>query len=282
MSDKDLLGLYLKQKHYRLFITPSIPFVKAVLPVYNAAKISKLNAPALKQFQYQVEVPCILFQPPNPNGTLLVHVHGGPKAYINTKSYHAEITHYLSKGNTILCPNHRGSTGYGSEHEEVAKDKLPTYAVQDVYAASVYFCGMQGINKIILRGGSYGSCVNAHLLSLIGRGVLKNIFAGVHLMGGCQYPSPQHIPHDIPIFIAHGKLDEICPFELAADFMLQLLESGHKNVQTFIAPNGDHHMMSKDLSGDDLLQRNPAREKEYEEIGRYLARSTLFIKNIHD
>ncbi len=128
-------------------------------------------------------------------------------------------------------------------------------AVQDVYGISSRFnttyhetnslyTSKSEPNIVILRGGSFGSCISAHLAAQIHRGLRRNIIAGVHLMGGLQYPSAYEMPWDIPILIAHGCNDDISPFELGARFALQMLYLGHTNVQFIAAPSGDHHMIS--------------------------------------
>jgi alpha/beta superfamily hydrolase len=250
------------------------PFAEVIRRIYKKANISKIYVPALRQlFPQQLEIPCILFAPEKTNGTLIVHTHGGPKVEMTVDSLHAEIAYYLSYGDTVLCPNYFGT--YSDDEE--TKRNLPRGAVQDVIAAAAYCKGnIDGIKSVFLRGGSYGSCVNAHILRYIKLGRMENLFSGVHLMGGLKYPAAHEIPDNIPIFIAHGAKDEICHVENAARFALQLLYAGHKNVQTFIAPHGDHHMMLPTVHKLTAQEADQARE----DTRQYLAASTAFTMQV--
>lgn len=261
MTPKELVVLLIHQKNYHdvgekekspIKVKMRQEFAKIVGAIYASHVVGEIKTPALSLFKNQAALPVVLFNPcsvlsPTSN-TAFIHTHGGPHVHMKKDTPHAEISYYLDNGFRVWCPNFRGSTGYGDAHEESGVGKLPAVAVQDVYLAAHALRASSPLltpaSNIILRGGSYGSCVNAHVLAMVKRGLKPNLFSGAHLVGGIKYPSAHEMPWDIPILIAHGVKDDVSPFELGARFALQLLYLGHKNIEFIAGLRGDHHMIS--------------------------------------
>ena len=251
--------------------------------------------------QEQPEIPFVLFKPNNINpenpAPLIIHTHGGPQVYFDKNYNHAEIAYFLSKGYVVACPNYRGSTDYPSSDvdkrnewfnwKEKSKNKYHIYGPEDVHAVTMFMLEKQYIDKtkVFLRGGSFGSFINAHLLAQVKAGKYKNVYKGVHFSGGTNYPSELVIPEDMPILITHGAKDDIAPPEDAKLFMEQLLLNQLAvkknnpdftfNVQSFFSSTGNHHLIDAGLTtGSDKESKN------YQELMRYLELTTSFIESI--
>lgn len=255
-------------------------------------------APAL--FKNQPQIPFVLFVPEHnaaqPLAPLIIHTHGGPNVYMDKNKLHAEIAYFISQGFVVACPNYRGSTGYPEigdqplawknwEHE--CEDKYHIYGPQDVYAVTKYVQEMPFVDreKIYLRGGSFGSFINAHLLAGVKKGIYEPIFKGAHLSGGVKYPIPASMPDDVPLLITHSVQDDIAPFKDARIFMEKMLQKQLSfeaedilcnNLQIFISQSGDHHLI------DPELQLHDEGCDAYYELSEYLSHTTHFIHALAD
>ena len=281
-------------------------------------------APAM--FTSQPNIPFILFNTAagqrRGKQPLIIHTHGGPHVYIPPDLYHAEIAYFLSQGFVVACPNYRGSSGYSPAHtppaewiklqEDFENIDYEITGPEDVYTVAVYMSKKHGIdpNKIFLRGGSFGSFINAQLLKQIDQKKFKNIFCGVHLSGGVSYPAASSLPVDIPILITHGLRDPIASCDKAFVFMDNMLlfrelyltqDLSGQQVETFIAETGNHHLIDPRLEIDDLnfyfsvkklqqvmmamahhkvIKQSIKCQSPLEELERYLSLSTGFITGL--
>lgn len=183
---------------------------------------------------------------------------------------HTDIAFFLSHGFVVIAPNYRGSTGYGQEYQESVKGMTFIKGAEDVYAAAQYIRQQPYVLKerMILRGGSFGSNVNSNLLADILTKKFEPIFAGVHLSGGLYYPCDIH--KDTPVFISHGLKDETCSPAVAMLFMKRLLSSGRQKTQTFIAKHGDHHLI------DQELQSGETEKEAFVELYNFLQHTANF------
>ncbi|WP_133137452.1 alpha/beta hydrolase family protein [Legionella rowbothamii] len=256
-------------------------------------------APAL--FKNQPQIPFVLFVPEHngseqPPAPLIIHTHGGPNVYMDKNKLHAEIAYFISQGFVVACPNYRGSTGYPEigdkplewykwEHE--CEDKYHIYGPQDVYAVTKYVQEMPFVDreKIYLRGGSFGSFINAHLLAGVKKGIYEPIFKGAHLSGGVKYPIPASMPDEVPLLITHSVHDDIAPFKDARIFMEKMLQKQLSfeaedivcnNLQIFISQSGDHHLIAPEL------QLQDEGSNAYQELRSYLSHTTHFIHALAD
>lgn len=228
---------------------------------------------------------------------LIIHTHGGPNVYMRKDTPHVEIAYFLSQGFIVACPNYRGSTGYpnlDNNHSEwfkwieKAKGKHHIYGPEDVYAVTRHLLDIPGVdsNKVYLRGGSFGSFINAHLLAGVKNGKFESVFKGAHFSGGVNYPAPSELPDDIPLLITHSKKDQIAPFSDARIFMEKALlkrlayeldkhdAPPPASIETYIAENGDHHLIDPDLSLEDKSSQS------FDELVHYLQVTTEFIMTL--
>lgn len=104
-----------------------------------------------------LEIPALLWRPPQPNGAAIVRPHGGP-ADQYAFGWDALAQYLLAKGYTFLTPNFRGSTGYGERFEHANYNDWGIGDTQDVLHAARYLHTLSWIDpeRIGIFGSSYG------------------------------------------------------------------------------------------------------------------------------
>ena len=108
-----------------------------------------------------LEIPAYLTLPPGDakkNLPLVVLVHGGPWVRGATWAWHPEVQFLASRGDAVLQPEFRGSTGFGRAHFE-AGWKQWGQAMQTDLADGARWAIAQGIadpKRVCIAGASYG------------------------------------------------------------------------------------------------------------------------------
>lgn len=97
---------------------------------------------------------------PNPkknNGIGIVMVHGGPEDQV-LPSYSHYRQFLADQGFTVIMPNFRGSTGYGTKFQKMVYGDWGGGHIKDVMASRQYLIDQVGLdkNKISVLGGSFG------------------------------------------------------------------------------------------------------------------------------
>jgi dipeptidyl aminopeptidase/acylaminoacyl peptidase len=104
-------------------------------------------------------IPGLLFQPKGKmrTGPALLYVHGGP-SWQTMNFWYPMIQVYLSEGWTVLCPNYRGSTGYGKAFQTANRFVLGQADIADIVAGADYLIrkGLADPKQIAITGASYG------------------------------------------------------------------------------------------------------------------------------
>jgi dipeptidyl aminopeptidase/acylaminoacyl peptidase len=88
---------------------------------------------------------------------MIVSVHGGPTAQA-IADWNARVQYYVQRGFTVLQPNYRGSTGYGSAYRRALEGKWGVRDADDV-AAGIRHAVKEGWcdgHRVALLGGSAG------------------------------------------------------------------------------------------------------------------------------
>lgn len=204
-----------------------------------------------------LEIPAFLYRPAQPNGAAVVYVHGGPSSQ-ETLCWNEINQYLLAKGYTLLCPNYRGSTGYGVQFEHANYGDWGGKDTEDCLAAADYLKTLPGIDvsRLAIMGGSYGgyqtNCCLARDpehryacgISKYGDGDLVNswalcsrqlryyteIFLGhpAHNRAAYRNGSPvlQAANIQAPMLILHGLLDDIVPPEASEEWVEALRQHG--------------------------------------------------------
>ena len=95
-----------------------------------------------------------------PEGTappLIVIVHGGPTSQV-LASWNAQAQFFATRGYAVLCPNYRGSTGYGREYMLKLRGNWGVYDVRDAVegAEAMAQRGLADKTRLVVMGGSAG------------------------------------------------------------------------------------------------------------------------------
>lgn len=88
---------------------------------------------------------------------LLLNVHGGPSwQYMNVWS--PLVQAWLGEGWAVLCPNYRGSTGYGKKFQEANRYVMGHADIADIVAGAEHLVrrGLADPKRIGITGASYG------------------------------------------------------------------------------------------------------------------------------
>jgi dipeptidyl aminopeptidase/acylaminoacyl peptidase len=88
---------------------------------------------------------------------LLFFVHGGP-SWQSYNGWYALVQIYIAEGWNVLCPNYRGSTGYGKKFQEANRYVMGQADIADIVAGAKYLVrkGLADPKRIGITGASYG------------------------------------------------------------------------------------------------------------------------------
>lgn len=114
---------------------------------------------APEEIQYRgmdgVEVPALLYRPKQAPSPAVVMIHGGPNWHYAVE-WNPIIAHLASRGYAVLCPNYRGSTGYGRAWQYAARFDMGGVDARDVAAGAQYLLREGLANKVAVTGRSHG------------------------------------------------------------------------------------------------------------------------------
>jgi len=91
---------------------------------------------------------------------LIIYVHGGPDIYVDITDldYYAERQYLASQGYWVVCPETRGSAGYGGEHTKALVNNWGQNHIDDIITVARAFKTQPDVdhNKVFLMGDSFG------------------------------------------------------------------------------------------------------------------------------
>ncbi len=254
-----------------------------------------------------LEFPAFLYTPPGyvrgERIPFIVHFHGGPASQARPKFY-PKIQYFLSRGFGVLCPNVRGSRGYGREFLRLDDYQLRWDSVRDGVAAAECLVehGYAEGGRIATYGGSYGGFMSVAVAleggDLFGAAVdlagivnfetyLQNTKPYRRALREAEYGpmsdpeflrsiSPIHRATEIhaPMLIAHGLNDPRVPVSEAMQLAVTLQKAGRDPELLFFPDEG--HRISK--SGNEfLLYRRVARFLE-RHLGEQSGEASTFLQ----
>lgn len=116
--------------------------------------------------------------------TLLVVVHGGPRALDRPRLFHGGaygIERWLARGALVLLPNYRGSAGYGPEFRTAHHRTAGPGDAMDVEAGVDHLIGLGIVDpdRVAVMGWSYGGFVSAWLTATSDRFRAISVGAGI-------------------------------------------------------------------------------------------------------
>jgi dipeptidyl aminopeptidase/acylaminoacyl peptidase len=135
------------------------------LPVLESLKMITPQAVSFRSVD-GLEVSAYLYQPVKPNRAGVLYLHGGPSdQYVPL--WDVFLQYLAACGYTILCPNYRGSTGYGKAFERLNENDWGGGDAQDCLGAADFLAGVPGVDagRLGVMGPSYGGYLTNCLLS---------------------------------------------------------------------------------------------------------------------
>jgi dipeptidyl aminopeptidase/acylaminoacyl peptidase len=235
-----------------------------------------------------------LYAAPEPNGALLCWVHGGPTDQWQV-TWMPRLAFWLSRGYTILVPDHRGSTGHGREYTQALLGRWGELDAADTAAllAAVHERGTGAPERTAVVGGSAGGLtvlgVLAHHGDVAHCGVASYPVADIAALAEATHRFEAHYndslvgPGDIgaargaarspvhhaaalatsPLLVFHGDSDPVVPVA-QSELLAERVRAAGGDVELVVYTGEGHGF------------RDPANQlDEYARMESFLARHLL-------
>lgn len=131
------------------------------------------------------QIPAYYFRPPQASpdspASVLINIHGGPEGQYRP-IFSGAIQHYAAAmGLAVLCPNVRGSSGYGKTYLKLDNAERREESVRDIGALLDWVAQQRELDprRVAVTGGSYGGYMV--LASLVHFG--DRLRAGIDVVG---------------------------------------------------------------------------------------------------
>ena len=112
-----------------------------------------------EEIQYEgmdgAQIPALLYRSKESPAPAVVMIHGGPNWHYSAE-WNPLMAHLASRGYVVLCPNYRGSTGYGREWQYAARYDMGGMDTRDVAAGAQYLLSEGIASKVAVTGRSHG------------------------------------------------------------------------------------------------------------------------------
>ncbi len=121
--------------------------------------LSKAEFIMPEEIQYEgmdgTQVPALLFRTKKTPAPAAVMIHGGPNWHYSAE-WNPLMAYFASRGYVVMCPNYRGSTGYGRDWQYASQFDMGGVDTRDVAAGAEYLLREGLANKIAVTGRSHG------------------------------------------------------------------------------------------------------------------------------
>ena len=209
---------------------------------------------------------------------VLINIHGGPEAQYQP-FFSPVFQYYVNElGIAVICPNVRGSSGYGKTYLKLDNAEKREDSVKDIGALLDWIAKQPELDssRIAVSGGSYGGYMTLAVLTHYG----ERIKAGIDIVGIANFISflektagyrvdlrraeygDERDPQMKAVFerisplnnaekiraslmVIHGKNDPRVPFFEAEQIAAKVRAGGH-SVWTLFADNEGHGFSKKD------------------------------------
>ena len=266
----------------------SIQLVSGQLTRWTSSEVGGLNtrtfvSPTLIQFPTfdGREIPAFYFKPKataNKRFPVLINIHGGPESQYRPFFSGIDQYYLVELGIAVICPNVRGSEGYGKTYLQLDNGPKREDSVKDIGALLDWIKTQPDLDsdRVAVNGGSYGGYMV--LASLVHHG--DRLRAGVDSVGIANFItflentseyrrdlrrveygderdpemraifekiSPAKNAHKIrsALLISHGKNDPRVPFSEAVQ-IAPLVRKNGQEVWTIYAGNEGHGFRKRD------------------------------------
>ena len=238
----------------------------AVGPVAEWSQVEEhLVEPELIEVStYQgARVPARAYRPADPaaraEGRLICWVHGGPTDQWQV-TFMPRVTFWVSRGWTVLVPDHRGSTGHGRAFQQAMRGRWGSADAADVAATIAYAqaLGWGTRARTVLMGGSAGGYTALNVLMsnpelAVGAAVVYPV-TDPRVLAGATHRFEAHyndtlIGDDLvvidpvrlarPVLILHGDSDPVVPVANSIEFARRAAEL-HRDVELHVFEGEGH------------------------------------------
>ena len=219
-----------------------------------------------------------LYAPPHPHGGLIVWVHGGPYDQWQV-TWRPRLNFWLSRGWTILVPDHRGSSGHGRAFMLAQEGAWGGVDAVDVLRAtmSVHLHLDMYMERTVFMGGSAGglTALNAARLAQesgarVGGVVVSYPVVDLDAMFDGDDPFETHdmsrlvgprgdasvarrSPHlnahelvDVPVLVFHGDLDTSVPIAHSVALVDAVRAAGGTDIELLVMQGEGHGFRNPD------------------------------------
>ena len=231
-------------------------------------------------------IPARAYRPADPaaraEGRMICWVHGGPTDQWQV-TFMPRITYWVSRGWTVLVPDHRGSTGHGRAFQQAMRNAWGSVDATDV-AATIAYAQALGWGKrarTVLMGGSAGGYTALNVLisnpELVAGAAVVYPVCDPSVLAQATHRFEAHYNDTLvgadpvvvdperlerPVLILHGDMDPVVPLAQSAS----LVERA-----TALAKDIEFHV----FEGEGHGFRQPASQAaEYALIERFVQRIT--------
>ena len=198
-----------------------------------------------------------LYTADNADGRLLVWLHGGPTDQWPV-TFMPRLEFWLSRGWSIVVPDHRGSTGHGRAYQQALRGRWGQLDVADILAVTsfAHSAGFAQRSRTVIIGGSAGGFTALGVVAAApGRfaaAVLSYPVTDLSDLAECSHRFERHytdsligpLPDAIaayqqrsptwhadrytltPMLLLHGELDAVVPVEQSRVFVQRVLAAG--------------------------------------------------------
>ena len=164
---------------------------------------------------------------------MICWIHGGPTDQWQV-TFMPRVTYWVSRGWTVLVPDHRGSTGHGRAFQQAMRHGWGTVDAVDVAATIAYAqaLGWGKRSRTVLMGGSAGGYTALNVLVsnpelVVGAAVVYPV-SDPTVLSQATYRFEAHYNHTLvghepvvanperlerPVLILHGDQDPVVPVE---------------------------------------------------------------------
>ncbi len=232
-----------------------------------------------------------LYRADESGGRLIVWLHGGPTDQW-TVSFMPRIAYWLSRGWSILVPDHRGSTGHGRAYQQALRGRWGELDVADTLAATHFAqsAGWAAHGRTVVFGSSAGGFTALEAMAVapdcFAAGVVLYPVSDLIELSERSHRFERHytdslvgsLPESValyrerspayhsdqfthsPILILHGELDAVVPVRQSRVFAQRVRTAGG-DVELHVYPDEGHGF------------RQPANQlDEYRRAEDFLAR----------
>jgi acetyl esterase/lipase len=218
-----------------------------------------------------------------PDGRLIVWIHGGPTSQWGV-AFNARFAYWMSRGWSILVPDHRGSTGWGRAYTDAMREGWGAVDVADTAAGAraAVERGWAEPGRVVAMGGSAGGFTVLNLLAhhgdVVAAGValyavtdLRALDETTHrfeahynraLVGpwpatADRYRDRSPVNHataiDRPLLLLHGSVDDNVPIA-QAEAMVAAMRAAGRPVELHVYEGEGHGWGRPDTVADELAR----------------------------